>query len=139
MNTEPSGPRLLVVDDEPNIAELLTIWFEPLGWTVHTAATGPQAVAMAARFDPDVVILDLMLPGLSGLDVLVRLRRFSIPPSVLMVTARDADGDRAACLGAGADAYMPKPFSLVELDAVIHNLLVTSRRSRPPGPAAAVG
>jgi len=115
-------PRLLVVDDEPNIAELMRIWFEPIGWDVVTAASGPEGVARAADRAPDAVVLDLMLPGYGGLEVLRRIRMIHPRVVVVLSTARDSDEDRAAGLAAGADAYLVKPYSLVELEERLREL-----------------
>ena len=115
-------PRLLVVDDEPNIAELMRIWFEPIGWDVVTAASGPEGVARAADRAPDAVVLDLMLPGYGGLEVLRRVRMIHPRVVVVLSTARDSDEDRAAGLAAGADAYLVKPYSLVELEERLREL-----------------
>ena len=109
-------PRLLVVDDEPSISELLRIWFEPLGWDVTTASSGPEGVARAAVWSPDVVVLDLMLPGYDGLEALRRIRLLLPRVAVVLSTARDADDDRLAGLAAGADAYLTKPYSLRALE-----------------------
>ena len=115
-------PRLLVVDDEPNIAELMRIWFEPIGWDVVTAASGPEGVARAADRAPDAVVLDLMLPGYGGLEVLRRVRMIHPRVVVVLSTARDSDEDRAAGLAAGADAYLVKPYSLVEVEERLREL-----------------
>jgi two-component system OmpR family response regulator len=109
-------PRLLVIDDEPSIAELLGIWFAPVGWDVVTAASGPEGVARAAEWLPDAVVLDLMLPGYGGLEVLHRIRLLQPRVAVVLSTARDSVEDRAAGIAAGADAYLVKPYSLVELE-----------------------
>jgi two-component system, OmpR family, response regulator len=124
-------PRLLVVDDEPSIAELLRIWFEPVGWDVVTAASGPEGAARAAERAPDAVVLDVMLPGYGGLEVLRRIRLLHPHLPVVLSTARDSDEDRAAGLGAGADAYLVKPYSLVELERRLRSLVgvrITSSR-----------
>ena len=116
-------PHLLVVDDETNIAELLRIWFEPAGWDVATAASGPEGVARAADRRPDAVVLDLMLPGYGGLEVLRRIRLLHPSVTVVLSTARDSDEDRAAGLAAGADSYLVKPYSLVELERQLSELM----------------
>ena len=116
-------PRLLVVDDEPSIAELLHIWFEPVGWDVVTASSGPEAVARAAEHPPDAVVLDLMLPGYGGLEVLRRVRLLHPRVTVVLCTARDSEEDRAAGLAAGADAYLVKPYSLLELEQRLRTLV----------------
>jgi two-component system, OmpR family, response regulator len=126
MTTAPAltahRPRLLVVDDEPSIAELLRIWFEPIGWDVATASSGPEAVARAAEWSPDVVVLDVMLPGYDGLEALRRIRLLLPRTAVVLSTARDSDHDRLAGLAAGADAYLVKPYSLRELERHLRTL-----------------
>jgi two-component system OmpR family response regulator len=109
-------PRLLVVDDEPSIAELLGIWFESIGWDVATASSGPEGVARAAEWSPDVVVLDVMLPGYDGLETLRRIRLLRPRAAVILSTACDSDDDRLAGRAAGADAYLVKPYSLHELE-----------------------
>jgi DNA-binding response OmpR family regulator len=116
-------PRLLVVDDEPSIVELLHIWFEPVGWDVVTASSGPEGVARAAERPPDAVVLDLMLPGYGGLEVLRRIRLLHPRVCVVLSTARDSEEDRAAGLAAGADAYLVKPYSLLELEQRLRTLV----------------
>jgi two-component system, OmpR family, response regulator len=116
-------PRLLVIDDEANIAELMRIWFEPVGWEVVTASSGPEGVARAAEHAPDAVVLDVMLPGYGGLEVLRRIRLLYPRVTVLLSTARDSDEDRAAGIAAGADAYLVKPYSLVELERRLRALV----------------
>jgi two-component system OmpR family response regulator len=116
-------PRLLVVDDEPNIAELMRIWFEPVGWEVVTASSGPEGVARAAEHAPDAVVLDVMLPGYGGLEVLRRIRQLHPRVTVVLSTARDSEEDRAAGIAAGADDYLVKPYSLVELERRLRALV----------------
>ena len=117
--------RILVVDDEPNIRNLLRVGLKYEGYSVAVAEDGPGALHLAARFRPHLVILDLMLPGLDGLDVAQRLRQ---DPDLLiiMLTARDQVPDRIAGLEAGGDDYMVKPFVFEELVARIRT--VTRRR-----------
>jgi two-component system, OmpR family, response regulator len=122
-------PRLLVVEDEPSIAELLRIWFEPVGWDVVTAASGPEGVARAAERPPDAVVLDLMLLGYGGLEVLRRIRMLQPHVVVVLSTARDSEEDRNAGLAAGADAYLVKPYSLVELEQRLRALAGRRLRS----------
>jgi two-component system OmpR family response regulator len=129
-------PRLLVVDDEASIAELMRIWFEPVGWDVVTASSGPEGVARAAEHAPDAVVLDVMLPGYGGLEVLRRIRLMHPRVTVVLSTARDSDEDRAAGIAAGADAYLVKPYSLVELESRLRALLdqhLGSETWRTPG------
>ena len=116
-------PRLLVVDDEESIAELMRIWFEPVGWEVVTASSGPEGVARAAEHAPNAVVLDVMLPGYGGLEVLRRIRLLHPQVTIVLSTARDSEEDRAAGIAAGADAYLVKPYSLVELERQLRALV----------------
>src|SRR5450432_3304616 len=104
--------RVMVVDDEPSLAELLASVLRYEGWEIRTAGDGLSAVRAAREFRPDAVVLDVMLPDLSGLQVLGRLRAELPHVCVLFLTARDAVEDRVAGLTAGGDDYVTKPFSL---------------------------
>jgi len=115
--------RVLVVDDEPNIAELLSMALRYEGWDVAQAGTGTAAVAVAKRERPDAVVLDIMLPDFDGLEVMRRLRTSMPDVPVLFLTARDAVEDRVAGLTAGGDDYVTKPFSLEEVVARLRALL----------------
>jgi two-component system OmpR family response regulator len=118
------GPiRVLVVDDEATLADLLSMALRYEGWEVRTAADGGAAVRAAREFRPDVVVLDIMLPDLDGLEVLRRMRAETPDVPVLFLTARDAVEDRVAGLTAGGDDYVTKPFSLEELVARLRGLL----------------
>ncbi len=118
-----SPVRVLVVDDEPTLAELLSMALRYEGWTVQTAGDGRSAVRVAKDFGPDVVILDVMLPDIDGLEVLRKLRAQAPAVPVLFLTARDAVEDRVAGLTAGGDDYVTKPFSLEEVVARLRGLL----------------
>ncbi|MCK0113299.1 response regulator transcription factor [Ornithinimicrobium sp. F0845] len=115
--------RVLVVDDEESIAELLSMALRYEGWTVRTAGTGMAAVRAAREFSPDAVALDIMLPDLDGLEVLGKLRKIDESVPVLFLTARDAVEDRVAGLTAGGDDYVTKPFSLEEVVARLRSLM----------------
>ena len=115
--------RVLVVDDEPMLGELLSTALRYEGWHVESVLTGRAAVKTAASLDPDVVVLDVMLPDMSGFDVLRRLRDARPRVPVLFLTARDAVEDRIAGLTAGGDDYVTKPFSLEEVVARLRALL----------------
>ncbi len=115
--------RVLVVDDEPTLAELLAMALRYEGWEVRTAADGRGALKAARDFAPDVVILDVMLPDIDGLEVLRKLRAQTPALPVLFLTARDAVEDRVAGLTAGGDDYVTKPFSLEEVVARLRGLL----------------
>lgn len=123
--TRADGSRLrvLVVDDEPNIAELLMMALRYEGWEVRTAGTGRTAVNAARELGPDVVVLDWMLPDFDGLEVLRRIRQRDEHVPVLFLTARDAVEDRVAGLTAGGDDYVTKPFSLEEVVARVRALV----------------
>jgi two-component system, OmpR family, response regulator RegX3 len=114
--------RVLVVDDEPTILESVTYALEQEGFDVSTAADGESALAAARAQRFDAVVLDVMLPGLSGTEVCRRLRADSTVP-ILMLTARTAEVDRVVGLEVGADDYVTKPFSIRELVARIHAVL----------------
>jgi two-component system OmpR family response regulator len=115
--------RVLVVEDEDTLAQMLTMAFEYEGWAVQTAADGPGGVRAAREFKPDVVVLDVMLPGFDGLEVLARLRAEAIEAPVLYLSARDAVQDRIAGLEAGAQDYVTKPFSLAEVVTRVRGML----------------
>ena len=115
--------RVLVVDDEPNISELLSMVLRYEGWDVRAAGTGSQAISTAKTFRPDAVVLDMMLPDLDGLTVLRRMRQENPAIPVLFLTARDAVEDRVAGLTAGGDDYVTKPFSVEEVVARLRALM----------------
>jgi two-component system OmpR family response regulator len=124
-NGSPGGARrlALVVDDEQSLAEVLASVLRLEGWDACTAYTGEAAIAAARKREPDVVVLDVMLPDMSGLDVLHRLRTMYPAVRVLFLTAKDAVDDRIAGLTAGGDDYVVKPFSLEEVLARLRGLL----------------
>ena len=124
-----SGDRILVVDDEPDIIALVAYHLARSGYRVSTAATGTEALQAARDEQPALVVLDLMLPELSGFEVLERLRadRALADTPVLMLTARRDEPDRVQGLSLGADDYLVKPFSPQELVLRVRNIL---RRSR---------
>src|SRR5690606_31084433 len=122
--------RILVVEDEPTIAESVAARLRAEGFQVEIATDGPQAVATARRQQPDLVVLDLMLPGFDGLEVCRRLHA-ERPVAVLMLTARDDENDLLVGLAVGADDYLTKPFSPRELAARVHALLRRVERVPP--------
>ena len=117
------GIRALVVDDEPAITELIRTVLTYEGWGVRTADSGQAALTELRAFEPHVLVLDVMLPDLSGFEVLQRARREGYETPVLFLTARDATEDRVQGLTLGGDDYVTKPFSLDELVARLHALL----------------
>ncbi len=132
---EPAEARLLVVDDEPNIVELLAASLRYAGFEVTTAPTGEQAVELARRSPPDLVVLDVMMPGLDGFGVVRKLRSEGMRAPVLFLTARDGTEDKVAGLTLGGDDYVTKPFSLEEVIARIRAIL--RRNGGPKGPCSA--
>jgi two-component system, OmpR family, response regulator len=118
-----SPVRVLVVDDEANLTELLGMALRYEGWEVRAAGTGMEAVRAAREFDPDAVVLDMMLPDFDGLEVLRRMRADNANVPVLFLTAKDAVEDRVSGLTAGGDDYVTKPFSLEEVVARVRALM----------------
>lgn len=125
-------PRALVVDDEANIRELVSVYLSASGFTVEQAGDGPEGLRLAQSGEFDIVILDIMLPGMDGAAVCRRLRETSSIP-VIMLTARDTDLDKVAMLESGADDYLTKPFSPPEL--VARARAVLRRVSAPSQPS----
>ncbi len=124
------GTRILAVEDDERIREAVKLALEDEGWTVEGAGSGEEAVAAFAHQHPDVVLIDIMLPGIDGFELCRTLRRTSDVP-IVMVTARNDTHDVVAGLEAGADDYLTKPFAPKELSARIRALL---RRIRPSQP-----
>ena len=115
--------RLLVVDDEPNIRELLAASLRYAGFDVTTAADGQQALTAARAHRPDLLVLDVMMPGVDGFEVVRRLRWEGVRCPVLFLTARDSTDDKITGLTLGGDDYVTKPFSLEEVVARIRAIL----------------
>jgi len=131
-----SGQRVLVVDDEPQILHALETTLRGAGYEVTTAGTGEQALILAATRPPDAVVLDLVLPGKSGVEVARELRMWTTTP-ILILSAVGDEADKVDALDAGADDYVTKPFGIDELLARLRAVL---RRSGPPGePELVVG
>ena len=126
------SPHLLVVDDEPNIVELLSASLRFAGYDVTTATHGAEALRKAREVEPDLVVLDVMMPGLDGLEVMNRIHAEWPETRVLFLTARDAVEDRIAGIAAGGDDYVTKPFSL---DEVVVRLRALIRRAAPAAPS----
>jgi two-component system, OmpR family, KDP operon response regulator KdpE len=131
-----TGPRILIVDDEPQIVRALRTALRGAGYEVESAASGEEALVKLASRPPDGVILDLVLPDLSGADVCRELRRFSSIPVVILSAVGD-EHEKVAALDAGADDYVTKPFGIAELLA---RLRASLRRVQPSGePIVRVG
>ncbi|MDG4764109.1 response regulator transcription factor [Solwaraspora sp. WMMD406] len=107
--------RILVVDDDPTVSDVVRRYLERAGYQVDQAADGPEALAAVDRLPPDLLVLDLMLPGLDGLEVCRRLRQRAVTVPVIMLTALGEEADRIVGLQLGADDYVTKPFSPREL------------------------
>lgn len=107
---------ILVIDDEPNILNIVTAYLQAEGYTVHTAQDGPTGLTAARTLKPDLIVLDIMLPGMDGLELLQHLRRES-DVYVIMLTAKAEETDKVIGLSVGADDYLTKPFSARELAA----------------------
>ena len=129
---------ILVVDDEPQIVTLVRDYLEHGGFRVYTAADGPTALRTAATQHPDLVVLDLGLPGIDGIDVTRSLRRNGTVP-IIMLTARTDESDKLVGLELGADDYVTKPFSPKELVARVRSVLRRSEATKAPGDAIRVG
>ena len=115
--------RLLIIDDDTRLAEMLAEYFAPEGIELTTVSSGIQGLRSAQRENYDLIILDVMLPGLSGFDLLKQLRESGLKTPVLMLTARGDDVDRMVGLDLGADDYLPKPFNPRELLARVKAIL----------------
>jgi two-component system, OmpR family, response regulator len=118
-----TSSRILVVDDEPSITDAVATALRYEGFEVREAACGRVALDAAADFRPDLIVLDVLLPDLDGIEVVARLRRDGRATAVLLLTARDANEDKIAGLTAGADDYVTKPFNLGEVIARVRAIL----------------
>jgi DNA-binding response OmpR family regulator len=138
--SEPAGgqdagrPRVLVVDDDPTVSDVLRRYLERAGYEVAHAADGPTALHRFGQREPDLVVLDLMLPGIDGLEVCRRLQQTGAAVPVIMLTALGDEADRVLGLQLGADDYVTKPFSPRELVLRVQSVL---RRTSGPGAAGA--
>ncbi|MFN8472475.1 MAG: response regulator transcription factor [Anaerolineae bacterium] len=124
-----SRGKVLVVDDDGRLVDALTLYLEHAGFEVRTAADGLQALEVFARYAPDIVVLDIMMPVLNGWDTCRRLREIS-PVPIIMLTARGQENDRIMGLQLGADDYVSKPFSLRELEARLDAVLRRTRKTQ---------
>lgn len=137
VDAEPAPARVLVVDDELTIGEVVCRYLQRAGFETRVAADGFEALALAAEQVPDLVVLDVMLPGIDGLEVMRRLRRdHPERMAVILLTAKDAESDRVIGLQGGADDYVVKPFSPSELvarvQAVLRRSAITPAASAEP-------
>lgn len=127
------GELILLVDDEANIVQLARMYLERNSYRVEAVADGQQALEAVARLKPDLVVLDLMLPKLDGMEVCRRLRSQGDPTPIIMLTARDEDVDKILGLELGADDYLTKPFNPHELVARVKAVLRRGERQAQPG------
>jgi two-component system OmpR family response regulator len=130
-DSSPDQHRILVVDDEPNIVDVVSMALRFQGFTIETAGTGGEALSTVASFRPHLIVLDVMLPDMEGFDVARRLgaQRARVP--IIFLTARDATDDKIRGLTLGGDDYVTKPFSLEELVARIRSILRRSGLAEP--------
>lgn len=131
--------KILVVDDEPNIRDLLSTSLRFAGFSVETAGNGNTAVEMAEKSNPDLILLDVMLPDMNGFSVTKKLRSMGNTSPVLFLTARDETKDKITGLTVGGDDYVTKPFSLDEIVARIHAILRRTKQVEQEESVMAVG
>ncbi|WP_449277121.1 response regulator transcription factor [Leucobacter sp. GX24907] len=122
-NTQNKGPRILIVDDEPSIRELLSTSLRFAGFGVRTVANGAQTISAVLEEEPDLIILDVMLPDMNGFSVTKRLRTAGYTAPIIFLTAKDDTEDKVEGLTVGGDDYVTKPFSLDEIIARIKAIL----------------
>jgi two-component system, OmpR family, response regulator len=121
--------KVLIVDDEPNIRDLLSTSLRFAGFSVHAVGNGADAVHAAEKGEPDIILLDVMLPDMNGFSVTKKLRSMGIMAPVLFLTARDETADKVTGLTVGGDDYMTKPFSLDEIVARINAILRRTKQA----------
>ena len=131
MTSEAPAHRVLVVDDEPNIVDVVTMALRFQGFAVESAGTGTDAIAAVTRFRPDLIVLDVMLPDMEGFDVAQRLGAQHNRVPIIYLTARDATEDKIRGLTLGGDDYVTKPFSLEELVARIRSIMRRAGLAEP--------
>jgi two-component system, OmpR family, alkaline phosphatase synthesis response regulator PhoP len=127
-----TSPKILVIDDETSLLNLVTAYLRPEGYEVYTATDGPSGLKAARAYAPDIIVLDIMLPGMDGIELLSRLRRES-SVYVILLTARTEETDKIVGLSVGADDYVTKPFSPRELVARIKAALRRLQSGSGPG------
>jgi two-component system OmpR family response regulator len=130
-NPQPDRARILVVDDEPSIVDAVATALRYEGFDVEEAATGRSALAAVAQFEPDLVVLDWMLPDIEGIEVGRRLREQGYKTAILFLTAKDAVENKVEALRAGGDDYVTKPFSLAEIVARTQAILRRTASALP--------
>ena len=128
----PRVTCILIIEDHPHLLDSLQRGLEVLKYDVLTAETGEEGLPLALNQPVDLVVLDLMLPGKSGFDVLQELRQTGFPKPILILTAKDAPGDRLRSRELGADGFLTKPFAFSELAAKIHELRARAETAASP-------
>lgn len=126
---DPKVTKVLIVEDEPQILRLIELELKYEGYDVITSADGKEALALVREYNPDLILLDCMLPGLSGEEVCLKLREEGFDQSIIFITAKDGIEDKVKCLDSGADDYLVKPFVAEELLARIRAIF----RRKAPG------
>ena len=126
---QAAAKRIIVVDDEVKFCSLVSGFLQARGYDVATVSNGAEALAQIEHFHPDVVLLDILMPGLSGLELLRLLRDRAFPPRVIMVTANDQEDVAQQAMQQGAEAYMCKPVDFGELERVISRIWPPRRSS----------
>jgi|BEDMetMinimDraft_2_1075160.scaffolds.fasta_scaffold03350_2 two-component system response regulator RegX3 len=129
--------QILLVEDDTNLADTLEFNITRWGHEVIRTNNGAKALELFERYQPDLILLDLLLPGLSGMEVCTKIRKSSTVP-IIMLTARDSETDKVRGLEAGADDYITKPFSIKELQARINSVLRRSRLNKSVEPASLI-
>ncbi|MGA7205232.1 MAG: response regulator transcription factor [Specibacter sp.] len=139
--TRPGGEpiRALVVDDEPSLADLMRMGLQLAGWEIAVAYDGQSALKTARTFHPDVVVLDVMMPGMDGVELLGRLRTIYPHIPALFLTAKDAVADKLTGLHAGGDDYVTKPFSMEEVLLRLHRIVQRAGVTAPNSAELTVG
>src|SRR5918996_1879437 len=132
-------PTILIADDEPAILQLNRLYLSREGYTVHAARDGQEALDLARRLKPDLIVLDLMMPRVDGWEVCRQLRKDATTPPIIMLTAKDEDVDKVVGLEIGADDYVTKPFNPRELLARIKAILRRAGQGADPNAAIEVG
>lgn len=138
-NTSEEGIKVLIVDDEPSIRDLLTRHLRFEGFRTHAVGNGHDAVDAAEKGEPDIILLDVMLPDMSGFSVTKKIRSMGITAPVLFLTARDETEDKITGLTVGGDDYVTKPFSLAEIVARIQAILRRTKAAESDDAVLEVG
>ena len=133
------NPKVLIVDDEKNIRDLLEAGLKFAGFSVYSVGTGAEAVSVAEKAKPDILVLDVMLPDMNGFSVTKAIRAKGINVPVLFLSARDEEADRVTGLTVGGDDYVTKPFGLDEVVARIHAILRRTKTKEADSSVIEVG